>query len=157
MALSGDTPKARRNPLGPALPHHLSPLSTSPHTPRPCRQSRIESSELRERLREAQQDAARQAHNVQSLASRAEAEHEGAAAQMAAMRARVQGEAWRVPLAAISTPRAARSSALSSSLAAAGSVLGVGCCCRPCRPTRCSREALQKLSELHLELQEHSN
>ncbi len=81
---------------------------------------------------------------MQSLASRAEAEHEGAAAQMTAMRARVQGEAWRVTLAATAGQLgAARSSALSAFLAAAGQPPERGLL-RQAMPAH----TLQKLNEL---------
>ncbi|GLI59036.1 hypothetical protein VaNZ11_000862 [Volvox africanus] len=50
---------------------------------------RIESAELREKLRSAQQETARAASTAQALASRAESEQEGAATQIALMRNKV--------------------------------------------------------------------
>ncbi|GIL47737.1 hypothetical protein Vafri_3907 [Volvox africanus] len=50
---------------------------------------RIESAELREKLRSAQQETARAASTAQALASRAESEQEGAAMQIALMRNKV--------------------------------------------------------------------
>ncbi|KXZ55956.1 hypothetical protein GPECTOR_2g1507 [Gonium pectorale] len=52
---------------------------------------RIETAELREKLRLSQQDTARAASTAHALASRAESEHEGAAAQMSLMRNRIVG------------------------------------------------------------------
>lgn len=55
-------------------------------------QGRIETSELRDKLRQAQQEGARATSEVHMLASRAESEQESAAVQLVLMRNRVAGE-----------------------------------------------------------------